>query len=89
MAGRFVLPALSLLSVFSNTVTAALPTISAVGNKFFDSNGNQFFIKGVAYQLLPDDPLVDTTQCQADATLMQSLGANAIRVGHFEAKMFD
>jgi hypothetical protein len=80
MAGRFALPALSLLSVLSSTVTAALPTISAVGNKFFDATGKQFFIKGVAYQLVPEDPLVDTNQCQQDATLMQSLGTNAIRV---------
>jgi hypothetical protein len=28
-------------------VTAAIPTISAIGSKFFDSNGNQFFIKGI------------------------------------------
>jgi hypothetical protein len=80
MAYRYALPALSLLSFFSSTVTASLPVISTVGNKFFDASGNQFFIKGVAYQLLPTDPLVDTTQCQQDATLMQSLGTNAIRV---------
>jgi len=28
------------------TVVAATPTISAVGNKFFYSNGTQYFIKG-------------------------------------------
>lgn len=28
---------------------AALPTISAKGSKFFDSNGNQFYIKGMAW----------------------------------------
>lgn len=76
MLGRFV-AALSLVAASAN---AALPTITSDGNKFFDSNGNQFFIKGVAYQLLPTDPLVDTTQCQTDAALMQSLGANSIRV---------
>jgi 1,3-beta-glucanosyltransferase GAS1 len=37
---------------------------------------------GVAYQLIEDDPLVDTEQCERDATLMQQLGANAIRVYH-------
>lgn len=27
-------------------VAASLPAIEVVGNKFFDANGNQFFIKG-------------------------------------------
>ena len=79
MAARFVLPALSLLSAFT-TVNAALPTISTAGNKFFTSDGSQWFIKGVAYQLLPSDPLYMTQQCQMDATLMATLGTNAIRV---------
>jgi len=29
-----------------NTVNAAVPTISALGNKFFYSNGTQYFMKG-------------------------------------------
>jgi len=81
MAARFVLPALGLLSTFTSTVNAALPTITTKGTKFFGSDGNQFFFKGVAYQLVPEDPLIDTAQCQRDATLMQQLGANSIRVG--------
>jgi hypothetical protein len=28
-------------------VADGLPTISAVGNKFFDSTGKQFFLKGM------------------------------------------
>ncbi|EXJ82898.1 hypothetical protein A1O3_06714 [Capronia epimyces CBS 606.96] len=85
------------LSTFALLVLAAIcvtvnsiPTISAVGSKFFTSDGNQFFIKGkriltgVAYQLVEDDPLVNATQCQLDATLMQQLGANAIRVYHVD-----
>lgn len=36
--------------------------------------------KGIAYQLVPEDPLIDNTQCQLDASLMKTLGANAIRV---------
>ncbi|OAP59315.1 hypothetical protein AYL99_06613 [Fonsecaea erecta] len=48
----------------------AIPTISAVG---------------VAYQLVEDDPLVNTTQCKLDAALMQQLGANTIRVYHVDA----
>ncbi|KAF4632255.1 hypothetical protein G7Y89_g5873 [Cudoniella acicularis] len=66
-----------------DTVNAALPTISVKGAKFF-ANGQQFFIKGVAYQGTPSDPLVDTQQCQLDATLMQSIGANSIRVYHID-----
>lgn len=37
---------------------------------------------GIAYQLIEDDPLVDTAQCQRDAALMKELGANSIRVYH-------
>ena len=40
---------------------------------------------GIAYQLVDNDPLVNTTQCQLDASLMQQLGANAIRVYHVDA----
>jgi hypothetical protein len=43
------------------------------------------FLTGVAYQLIEDDPLVNTTQCQLDASLMKELGANAIRVYHVDA----
>ncbi|KAF1349788.1 glycoside hydrolase family 72 protein [Delphinella strobiligena] len=62
----------------------AIPTISAYGSKFFTSEGNQFFIKGVAYQLTPDDPLTDPTQCALDCALMKTLGANTIRVYHVD-----
>lgn len=33
-----------------------------------------------------DDPLIDTEQCARDAALMKTLGANAIRVYHVDAK---
>ncbi|ETI25595.1 hypothetical protein G647_02369 [Cladophialophora carrionii CBS 160.54] len=62
----------------------AIPTISAVGSKFFTSDGKQFFVKGKSW-LIEDDPLVNTTQCQLDAALMQELGANSIRVYHVDA----
>lgn len=37
-----------LLATFAidTVISASLPTISAVGSKFYDSNGNQFFVKG-------------------------------------------
>jgi hypothetical protein len=38
----------------------------------------------VAYQLLPEDPLIDNTQCTLDANLMKTLGANSIRVYHVD-----
>lgn len=41
-------------------------------------------IPGIAYQLVPHDPLIDTEQCTRDAKQMQDLGANAIRVYHVD-----
>ncbi|KAI0970765.1 Glucanosyltransferase-domain-containing protein [Xylaria arbuscula] len=69
----------------SASATYAIPTIETLGNKFFTSDGDQFFIKGVAYQLVPDDPLVDAAQCARDASLMEKLGVNTIRVYHVDA----
>lgn len=63
---------------------SAVATISAVGSKFFTSDGKQWFVKGIAYQLTQADPLIDTDQCELDATLMQELGANSIRVYHVD-----
>ena len=40
-----------LLAGFAISAVNAIPTISAVGSKFFDSNGNQFFMKGTATNL--------------------------------------
>ena len=75
----------SLLVALGGTAFAhAIPTIEAVGNKFFTSEGKQFFIRGVAYQLIPEDPLIDTEQCARDAKLMKELGANTIRVYHVD-----
>ncbi|KAI5863505.1 glycoside hydrolase family 72 protein [Durotheca rogersii] len=73
-----------LLALGSATASFALPTIEAAGGKFFTSDGDQFFIKGIAYQLTPNDPLIDTEQCTRDATLMRRLGANTIRVYHVD-----
>ena len=43
-------------------------------------------MSGVAYQLLPDDPLIDNDQCTRDAGLMKTLGANSIRVYHVDPR---
>ncbi|KAK6063182.1 1,3-beta-glucanosyltransferase [Seiridium cupressi] len=74
-----------LAAALGSATAFAIATIESVGSKFFTSDGEQFFIKGVAYQLVPDDPLVDTEQCKRDASMMQDLGANAIRVYHVDA----
>jgi len=73
-----------LLASFAISAINAIPTIEVVGSKFFYSNGTQYFAKGIAYQLTDDDPLIDTDQCQRDAALMETLGANAIRVYHVD-----
>ncbi|KAI9811515.1 MAG: hypothetical protein M1826_003155 [Phylliscum demangeonii] len=62
----------------------AIPKLSIKGSKFFTEDGSQFYIKGVAYQLTTDDPLVNTTQCKLDSALMKDLGANTIRVYHVD-----
>ncbi|KAI9743797.1 MAG: hypothetical protein M1818_002531 [Claussenomyces sp. TS43310] len=83
----------ALLVCFFLSIVNAIPTISSQGAKLFTSEGNQFYIKdaeqltlvtGVAYQGSPNDPLVDSTQCAADAALMTTLGTNSIRVYHVD-----
>ncbi|KAG9229788.1 Glucanosyltransferase-domain-containing protein [Amylocarpus encephaloides] len=78
------LVAASLIASSAFRPIEAVPTVSAVGSKFFMSNGTQFFIKGIAYQKTPDDPLIDTKQCQRDVALMKTLAANTIRVYHVD-----
>ncbi|KAF2458692.1 Glucanosyltransferase-domain-containing protein [Lineolata rhizophorae] len=75
--------AVAALSLFSGLVHA-IPTIQARGSKFFTSEGDQWYMKGIAYQLVPDDPLINATQCDIDSSLMEELGANAIRVYHVD-----
>ncbi|KAK4656063.1 hypothetical protein QC762_307980 [Podospora pseudocomata] len=67
------------------TTVEAIGPISSVGNKLFTPDGKQFFVKGIAYQLSPDDPLIDTEQCKRDVELMKELGPNTIRVYHVDA----
>ncbi|KAF2170048.1 glycoside hydrolase family 72 protein [Zasmidium cellare ATCC 36951] len=74
----------TILAALAAAPALALPTIEAKGSKFFTSDGDQWYIKGVAYQLTPDDPLAQGDQCQLDASLMKTLGANAIRVYHVD-----
>ncbi|EWC47488.1 hypothetical protein DRE_00456 [Drechslerella stenobrocha 248] len=66
------------------TASLALEPITIKGSKFFHADGTQYFMKGIAYQRSPFDPLLDKEQCQLDARLMKELGANAIRVYHVD-----
>ncbi|KAL4897297.1 Glucanosyltransferase-domain-containing protein [Aspergillus ambiguus] len=74
----------ALILGFHALSVASIPTISAVGSKFFYEDGRQYFLKGIAYQRTPKDPLIDPAQCQRDVTRMAELGANAIRVYHVD-----
>lgn len=74
----------ALLGALAASVKAVDP-IEVKGNKFFHKDGSQYFMKGVSYQLRPEDPLIDTEQCQRDVELMKELGTNALRVYHVDA----
>ncbi|KAJ5541202.1 CAZyme family GH72 [Penicillium frequentans] len=84
MFPSLVLTPLLLAGLQAVTVNA-ISTISATGAKFFYENGTQYYIKGIAYQLTPEDPLTDEAQCKRDIVRMSELGANAIRVYHVDA----
>ncbi|CAG8957627.1 hypothetical protein HYFRA_00010494, partial [Hymenoscyphus fraxineus] len=71
----------ALIASFAINSVVAISPLTIKGSKFF-ADGQQFFLKGVAYQGTPDDPLIDATQCQIDADLMKSIGTNSIRVYH-------
>ncbi|KAF2469097.1 uncharacterized protein BDR25DRAFT_229953, partial [Lindgomyces ingoldianus] len=73
---RFIASALFYSAVF------AIPTIEAKGAKFFTSDGDQFYVKGVAYQhsITDVNNLVNGDQCKIDAPLIKELGANVVRV---------
>ncbi|KAL2210356.1 glycoside hydrolase family 72 protein [Sarocladium strictum] len=74
----------AVLGAFATSV-AALDAVEVYGNKFFNKDGSQFFMKGIAYQLRPNDPLIDTEQCKRDVKLMEELGTNTLRVYHVDA----
>ncbi|PYH40147.1 putative 1,3-beta-glucanosyltransferase [Aspergillus saccharolyticus JOP 1030-1] len=83
-SGSPSLATLSLLLAALGRSAHAIQTISSVGSKFFYEDGRQYYIKGIAYQLVPEDPLKDTAQCTRDAARMAELGTNAIRVYHVD-----
>jgi hypothetical protein len=76
------MPVLLALSAFLLHLALAIPTISIKGSKFFTSDGDQFYMKGVAYGPRFDDynGLTSGAQCDIDAKLISDLGANVVRV---------
>ncbi|ETN37853.1 uncharacterized protein HMPREF1541_07476 [Cyphellophora europaea CBS 101466] len=90
--------ALAAAALFAKSaVSADVPSIVIKGSKFFyENNGTQFFIKGVAYQQEYSanqtnaasndtntdyvDPLSNPSSCQRDIPYLTQLGTNTIRV---------
>lgn len=62
----------------------AIPTIEVKGTKFYTSDQQQFFVKGIAYQLSPADPLLDAETCEKNFALMAQAGTNVIRTYHVD-----
>ncbi|KAK7961581.1 glycolipid anchored surface protein [Apiospora aurea] len=87
------------LAALGATAAAALPQVEIKGNQFyFTGNGSEFKIRGLAYQpggqsaFKSDgndkfDPLSRPDQCRRDAAVIQSLGANVIRVYNLHADL--
>ncbi|KAK7755049.1 Glycolipid anchored surface protein 4 precursor [Diatrype stigma] len=85
------------LVAFGATLAAAVQPLEVKGNQFVNpSTGNAFKVVGVAYQpggsagYDPShgrDPLSDSEVCMRDAALMQSLGANTIRVYNLDPNL--
>ncbi|PYH98130.1 1,3-beta-glucanosyltransferase [Aspergillus ellipticus CBS 707.79] len=78
-----------------DVAAASVPAIVIKGSKFFyENNGTQFYIRGVAYQPPYDDdgtttsagtvdyvdPLANETICKRDIPYLQELNANVVRV---------
>jgi 1,3-beta-glucanosyltransferase GAS1 len=74
-------------AVFAGAALADVDPVIAYGSKFFyQTNGTQFFIKGVAYQepTTSDtdfiDPLSNITSCERDIPYLTAIDTNTIRV---------
>lgn len=83
----------SAVLLLSRLAKAEVAPIAAIGNRFFDSvSGDQFYVKGIAYQEQagqngpknPDTPYVDSLAspetCLRDLVHLKDLGVNVVRV---------
>ncbi|KXN71184.1 carbohydrate-binding module family 43 protein [Conidiobolus coronatus NRRL 28638] len=82
----------SLLSLLSTSLVAgATDPLEIIGTKWFNSNtGEEFIIKGVAYQpggSGSEDPIANTAQLANAIPLFTELGINAIRVYETSANL--
>ncbi|KAK2060677.1 hypothetical protein LY76DRAFT_614890 [Colletotrichum caudatum] len=76
----------------------SVAVLSALGTKFFYTNGPQFFIKGIAYQQDTtaageesvtgeyQDPLADEAACRRDIPILVNAGTNTIRTYAIDPK---
>ncbi|KAI1377042.1 carbohydrate-binding module family 43 protein [Hypoxylon crocopeplum] len=95
----FLQSALTTSLLLASNVAAVDPIVMK-GTKFFTKNGEQFYIKGVAYQQEAGggpggskgsstkyvDPLADSKVCQRDVPLLEKLGINTIRTYAIDPK---
>lgn len=89
----FIASAVTAAALVSTVAADTIPSIVIKGSKFFyENNGTQFFMKGVAYQQeytasdggsssdAYKDPLADSASCLRDIPYFQQLQTNTIRV---------
>lgn len=57
LAAASLLAAVALGASATTGASGSVPTISTVGSKFFDSNGDQFYVKGLSSHLSLSLPL--------------------------------
>lgn len=60
-------------AVLGAAAARAIPTITATGNKFFDSNGKQFFMKGMCGKARGPGSLAELFAVDVDMLLTHSL----------------
>lgn len=88
-----VLRPLAVFALAGALVASKTPPIVAIGSRFFDSlSGDQFYVKGIAYQQqpsqnspsTPETPYVDSLAfpetCLRDLVHLRDLGVNVVRV---------
>jgi hypothetical protein len=74
--------AFATFATFATHFAYALPTVYIKGSKFFTSDGDQFYVKGLTYSGDINDYnfLTNAAQCEIDAKLIGELGANVVNI---------